>query len=82
MSTKRRVVVYGRESCPSTNIQRNKLEDMGVEYEYVDVDDCPDKVFIATPTTELYDVSSGVLVRRIVGLSDQLEKKYEEDEGE
>lgn len=71
--------MYGRESCPSTNIQRNKLEDMGVEYEYVDVDDHPDKVFIATPTTELYDVSSGVLIRRIVGLSGQLEKKYEEE---
>lgn len=80
--TDRRVVVYGRESCDNTNIQRNKLEDMGVVYEYVDVDDYPDKVFIATPTIELYDVSSGVLVRRVVGLSGQLEKKYEEDEGE
>lgn len=75
----RRVIVYGRESCPSTNIQRNKLEDMGIEYEYVNVDEHPDKVFIATPTTELYDIPSGVLVRRIVGLSGQLEKKYEEE---
>lgn len=81
MSTNRRVVVYGRESCPSTNIQRNKLEDMGVVYEYVDVDNTPDEVFIATPTTEVYDVSDGteVLVRRVVGLSGQLEKKYEEE---
>lgn len=82
--TDRRVVVYGRESCDNTNIQRNKLEDMGVAYEYVDVDTTPDKVFIATPTIEVYDVSNGteVLVRRVVGLSGQLEKKYEEDEGE
>lgn len=79
--TDRRVVVYGRESCGNTNIQRNKLEDMGVAYEYVDVDNTPDKVFVATPTTEVYDVSNGteVLVRRVVGLSGQLEKKYEEE---
>ena len=78
----RRVIVYGRESCPNTNIQRNKLDDRGVVYEYVDVDTTQDKVFLATPTVELYD-SDNNLVRRIVGLSYQLEKEYEElEEGE
>lgn len=78
----RRVIVYGRESCPNTNIQRNKLADIGVEYEYVDVDSVPDKKFIATPTTEVYDTDNN-LVRRVVGLSYKLEKQYEElKEGE
>lgn len=78
----RRVVVYGRESCPNTNIQRNRLADIGVEHEYVDVDSVPDKKFIATPTTEVYDVDNN-LVRRVVGLSYKLEKQYEElKEGE
>lgn len=78
----RRIIVYGRESCPYTNIQRNKLDDAGKEYEYIDVDNEQDKVFLATPTVEVYDADNN-LVRRVVGLSYKLEKQYEElKEGE
>lgn len=81
----RRVIVYGRGAdgslCPHTLVQMRKLEEKGVPYEYVDVDEIPDRIFLATPTTEVYDMQ-GNLVRRVVGLSYQLEKRYEEVEEE
>lgn len=81
----RRVIVYGRGAdgslCPHTLVQMRKLEEKGVPYEYVDVEESPDKIFLATPTTEVYDMQ-GNLVRRVVGLSYQLEKRYEEVEEE
>ena len=79
------VIVYGRGAdgslCPNTLIQLRKLEEKKVPYEYVDVDEIPDRIFLATPTTEVYDMQ-GNLVRRVVGLSYQLEKRYEEVEEE
>ena len=81
----RRVIVYGRGAdgslCPHTLVQLGKLEEKGVPYEYIDVEEMPDKIFLATPTTEVYDMQ-GNLVRRVVGLSYQLEKRYEEVEEE
>lgn len=81
----RRVIVYGRGAdgslCPHTLVQLRKLGEKGVPYEYVDVEEMPDKIFLATPTTEVYDMQ-GNLVRRVVGLSYQLEKRYEEVEEE